>query len=187
MHPMSYLLSLDPRSFAIVKIVLDKLLIGGIVAIAAYFGAKTLDRHRTRNALSLELNKRRTESIAHAWELLGRYEIAVVRVGTALEWHREDPDPDSQADQLHDKRNAAQDAQFESISALRVVRYWMGPEVSEHLNAYHQAITSLFMALEENRANRDESQAIQDARSRVNSVFDNLNPAETLAKMSARI
>jgi hypothetical protein len=165
---------MDTQAFEIVKIVVDKVLIGGILGLAAYFGAKGLETHRSRNALAVELNKRRAESVAHAWELLTQYEIAVTRLGTALKWSREDRARHAQL--LHEARTRAQDVQYESITALRAVRYWMGREVSDDLVLLHKALTELFLAHEENRGQ-------EEAKARMNAVFDNINVTKAFSHL----
>jgi hypothetical protein len=65
---------------ALVVIVVDKAIIGAIVAVIVYVAQKRLEAFRNEQALQKEIAKKRIESLASGWQALNEWDMAVTNL-----------------------------------------------------------------------------------------------------------
>lgn len=135
---------MDAQAFEIVKILLDKGLLGGGFAVAAWIGSVALEKHRSRNTLLVELHKRRAESVANAWREIKKLELAVAQLEFAYK-DRTASDESTRRERAARFQEAAL-SQNQALMAILEVRYWMGKEVFDDLKLLTNALTALLHA-----------------------------------------
>jgi len=87
-HQLSaWLLGLAPFWQDVIKLVLDKVLLGAVAAWIVYRFARSLEKQKSRTAVELERSKQRDLAIMNAWNAIRRLELELINVE-----HKFEPD-----------------------------------------------------------------------------------------------
>src|SRR5437762_97802 len=149
LHRLSaWILALDPFWRDIIKMVLDKLLLGGVAAWIVYLFAKALEKQKARSTATAKRVELRDAAITTAWQALRKLEIELDRAGqelsnailpgplTAVAFHR----LPGELNEIID------DAQSKSIETINGMRPRLPPDLFKTFVALYSARVDLIRA-----------------------------------------
>jgi hypothetical protein len=168
---------MDAQAFEIVKILIDKGLLGGGLAIAAWLGAVALERHRSRNTLLVELHKRRADAVAEAWQAIFKFEMAISQAGFAYQDMHRNPKDQKAVLEANTRFREAGLAQHQAFIAISATRYWMGKDVSDDLTLLTNALTALLSA-------HNKGVGIEEARAELDKVSKEMSIEQALSRLT---
>jgi hypothetical protein len=142
----------------LIKLALDKLLIGGVILGLGLLGSQWLEKFKNREAFVFEINKTRVEKISEIWEKLYVYEpnfqAAIADVGVrppAIDPFLNDEEVQRQMQEYID-RVSQHEKNLRTVggninAAIEAKRFWLTDEEYTHIANYLKAADEYFVAL----------------------------------------
>ena len=124
--------------------IVDKAIIGALVAVAVFVLSRNLERFKSTQALSNEYTKQRLVKVADLWEVLYAWEAETVDfsrlVHRAIGFGQGEASQDLQLDRYAGRLTVLQDRAREIKLAIERTQFWLGEDLRKRFLRYHQAI-----------------------------------------------
>ena len=139
----------------LLKILVDKLLIGLILVVAGVFANNLVEKYKSEEGFRTELNKTRVARIGEVWEGLYIYEASVDNVlnhftQIILETkNNEKLELERRQTELPPLIKTQQSALADLIASTHKNRFWIGEETYKEINNYIDILSDLITAYSE--------------------------------------
>ncbi len=133
--------------------IVDKLLIGMVVAIAVFLFSRNLERLKSRQALTSEFAKQRVLKLAELWNSLDDFEHQASRVTRAIQMQLASGDLSHSADDPNGRFYVEVLERGREIQALiEQSHFWLGDDMHRKLRSHWNEIMNQLNLLSESSA-----------------------------------
>lgn len=159
----------------LIKISVDKLLIGIILVILGNFSANLVEKFMSERSFSVQLNKIRVEKISEVWEKVYIYECAIEAAIQGL-GNKPPNEPIEFSDQ-EVKRIVDEDVKFfnklfkqsnslhsELVALVNKNRFWLGEESYSEIQSYIKSTVEYLHAIEDKPVNEEKVRSLSEKR-----------------------
>jgi hypothetical protein len=165
----------------IIKLVLDKLLIGGVILGLGLLGSHWIEKFKNREAFVSELNKNRVEKISEIWEKLYVYEPSLQSTINTLDSPpTRDPDLSDEEWEMQVKqyygRASEEQKKLGTIgeeihSSIEAKRFWLNDEEYNNIRNYLEAAKEFVSAKSAHPPNAETIQKAQAKRDKLRATI----------------
>lgn len=124
--------------------ILDKAIIGGLIAVAAFLFSRSLERFKSVQALSTEYAKQRLSKIAELWGMVHAWEADVIRLSWVFRRAIGHKRPEATVAEATESSSGsfAELTRHEKAVKSEIQRnqFWLGEDLLERFLSHYQAI-----------------------------------------------